>query len=92
MNTATVSIQREGAKVRIHICEGANTYFNQTIPQKYSPVFERVRIQAPHVLARKLLPQEFFLYVLVLFRGVPELLRSDSLLISCVWKWLCKQP
>ena len=27
VNTATVSIQTEGAKVRIHICEGANTYF-----------------------------------------------------------------
>ena len=29
MNTATVSIPREGVKVRIHICEGANTYFKK---------------------------------------------------------------
>ena len=30
------------------------------IPQKYFPVFARVRIQAPHVFAQKLIPQEFF--------------------------------
>ena len=29
-------------------------------PQKYFPVFARVRIQAPHVSAEKLIPQEFF--------------------------------
>ena len=29
-------------------------------PQKYFPVFARVRIQAPHVFAEKLIPQEFF--------------------------------
>ena len=29
-------------------------------PQKYFPVFARVRIQAPHVFAKKLVPQEFF--------------------------------
>ena len=29
-------------------------------PQKYFPVFARVRIQAPHVFAQKLIPQEFF--------------------------------
>ena len=29
-------------------------------PQKYFPVFARVRIQAPHVFAKKLIPQEFF--------------------------------
>ena len=39
-------------------------------PQKYFPVFARVRIQAPHVFAEKLIPQEFFLHVLVLCRGV----------------------
>ena len=27
MSTATAPIQREGAKVRMHICEGANTHF-----------------------------------------------------------------
>ena len=40
------------AKVRIHI--------SKIIPQKYFPVFARVRIQAPHVFAQKLIPQEFF--------------------------------
>ena len=29
-------------------------------PQKYLPVFARVRIQAPHVFAEKLIPQELF--------------------------------
>ena len=29
-------------------------------PQKYFPVFARVRMQAPHVFAQKLIPQEFF--------------------------------
>ena len=29
-------------------------------PPKYFPVFARVRIQAPHVFAQKLIPQEFF--------------------------------
>ena len=29
-------------------------------PQKYLPVFARVRIQAPHVFAEKLIPQEIF--------------------------------
>ena len=39
-------------KVRIHISE--------IIPQTYFPVFVRVRIQAPHVFTRKLIPQENF--------------------------------
>ena len=30
-------------------------------PQKYFPVFARVRIQAPHAFAQKLVPQDFFL-------------------------------
>ena len=46
----------------------ANT--RKMIPQKYSPVFARVQIQAPHVFAQKLIPQDFFLHVLVLCRGV----------------------
>ena len=29
-------------------------------PRKYFPVYARVRIQAPHVFARKLIPQEIF--------------------------------
>ena len=40
------------------------------IPQKYFPVFARARIQAPHVFTQKLIPQDFFLHVLVLWRGV----------------------
>ena len=40
------------AKVRIHI--------SKIIPQKYFPVFARVRIQAPYVFAQKLIPQDFF--------------------------------
>ena len=51
-NTGTMSIQRAGAKVRIHI--------SKIIPQKYFPVFAFMRIQAPHVFAQKLIPQEFF--------------------------------
>ena len=39
------------AKVRIHI--------SKWIPQKYFPVFARMRIQAPHVFMQKLIPQEF---------------------------------
>ena len=30
------------------------------IPQNYFPVFGRVPIQAPHVFAQKLVPQDFF--------------------------------
>ena len=37
---------------------------------KTFPVFARVRIQAPHVVTKKLIPQEFFLHVSVLCRGV----------------------
>ena len=51
-NTGTISIQRAGAKVRIHI--------SKIIPQKYFSVFALMRIQAPHVFAQKLIPQEFF--------------------------------
>ena len=40
------------------------------IPQKNSPVFARVRIHTPHAFAQKLIPQDFFLHVLVLCRGV----------------------
>ena len=58
VNTATVSIQTEGAKVRIHICKGANTYFKKS-SSKIFPAFARVRIQAPHVFVQKLIPQEF---------------------------------
>ena len=36
MNTATVSIQREGAKVRIHSCELANTYFKNDSSKLFS--------------------------------------------------------
>ena len=39
-------------KVRIHI--------SKIIPQKYFPVFARVRIQAPHAFTQKLIPQEIF--------------------------------
>ena len=35
VNTATVAIQREGAKVQIHICEGASTYFNNNSSKTY---------------------------------------------------------
>ena len=43
------------------------------IPQNYFPVFARVQIQPPHVFTQELIPQEFFLHVLVLRRGVPFL-------------------
>ena len=35
-------------------------HMQKMTPQKYFPVFTRVRIQAPHVFAEKLIPQEFF--------------------------------
>ena len=44
------------------ICKG--------IHQKHFPVFARVQIQAPHVFTQRWFPQEFFLQVLVLCRGV----------------------
>ena len=46
-------------------------------PQKYFPVFARVRIQAPHVFAKKLIPKKFFPHVLVLCRGVVLLTLLD---------------
>ena len=39
-------------------------------PQKYFPVFARVRIQAPHAFAEKLIPQEMFPACIGLCRGV----------------------
>ena len=59
MNTATVSIQREGVKVRIHICEGASTDFKSNSSTIFS-VFARVRIQAPYVFAQKSIPKVIF--------------------------------
>ena len=53
-------------------------------PQKYFPVFARVRIQAPHVFAKKLIPQEFFLHVLVLCRRV---YMSDLLEAVMATRW-----
>ena len=56
VNTATVSIQREGAKVRIHICEGANTYFKNNSSNIFScigrsantgPTCIRAKIDSP---------------------------------------------
>ena len=35
-------------------------HMQKMTPQKYFPVFARVRIQAPHVFVEKLIPQEFF--------------------------------
>ena len=75
-NTGTISIQRAGAKVRIHI--------SKIIPQKYFPVFAFMRIQAPHVFVQKLIPQEFFSACIGfvpggILLGSPESLLSDSL-------------
>ena len=33
--------------------------FREIAPHKYFPVFAQVRIQAPHVFAQKLIPQEY---------------------------------
>ena len=48
------------------------------IPQKYFPVFARVRIQAPHVFAQKLIPQDFFPACIGFVPGdtVPKSLKS----------------
>ena len=35
-------------------------YSGNTSSKIFSPVFARVRIQAPHVFAQKIIPQEFF--------------------------------
>ena len=54
-----------GARIFLSICTETNSLKNldnmrKMIPQKSFPVFARVRIQAPHVFAQKLIPQEFF--------------------------------
>ena len=69
VNTATVSMQREGAKVRIHF-EKVRIHISKKNPRKDVPVFARLRIQTPHAFAEKLIPQEILLHVLVLCRGV----------------------
>ena len=60
MNTATVSIQTEGAKVRIHICEGANTYFKNNSSNIFScirasantgPACIRAKINSPRIFS-----------------------------------------
>ena len=53
VNTATVFIETDGAKVRIHICEGANTHFKKNSSCVF-PVFAQVRTQAPHVFVQRL--------------------------------------
>ena len=76
MNTATVSIQTEGAKVKIHICEGANTHFENN-SSKNVPVFARVRIQAPHLFVQKYIPQYFYPACIGFVPGVTTGLRCD---------------
>ena len=58
MNTATASIQTEEAKVRIHICEGANTYFKNNSSKIFScirasantgPACIRAKINSPRL-------------------------------------------
>ena len=60
MNAATVSIQTEGAKVRIHICEGANTYFKNNLSKIFScirasantgPACIRAKINSPRIIS-----------------------------------------
>ena len=41
--------------------------------QYHFRVFAQVRIQVPHAFAQNLLPQDFFLHVLVLYRGVTHI-------------------
>ena len=48
---SAISIRTEGAKVRRHICEGANTDFNEKSSKDF-PVFARVRIQTLHAFVR----------------------------------------
>ena len=45
---------------RGHRGQSANTYFKNNSSKIYFPVFALMRIQAPHVFAQKLIPQEFF--------------------------------
>ena len=59
MNTATLSIKTEGAKVRIHICEGANTYFKHNS----SNIFPCIRASAntgPTFIHAKINSPRFF--------------------------------
>ena len=47
------------------ICTEMNSLKNlanmqKMVPRKYFPVFAQVRIQAPHVFAQKLIPQDIF--------------------------------
>ena len=39
VNTATVCIQRKGEKVRMHICDGANTYFKNNSSNRISCIY-----------------------------------------------------
>ena len=59
MNTATVSIQTEGAKVRIHICEGANTYFQNNSTKIFSYIRASANTGPACIRAKILIPKNF---------------------------------
>ena len=54
------------------------------IPQKYFPVFARVRIQAPHVFTKKLIPQEFYPACIGFVPGGMALLAPQSTSSICL--------
>ena len=70
MNTTTASIQTEGAKVRIHICAGANTYFKHDSSKIVSCICASANTGPACIRAKINSPRLFFLHVLVLCRGV----------------------
>ena len=45
---------------RVNSPKNLAEYSGNTSSKIYFPVFARVRIQAPHVFAQKLIPQEFY--------------------------------
>ena len=60
--------------------QSANTYFKKNSSKRF-PVFTLMRIQAPHVFAQKLIPQELFLHVSVLCRGFVG--ESSGISLAC---------
>ena len=53
-NRISQGVENRGSLISVPLA------LREMTPQKYFPVFARVRIQAPHVFAKKIIPQEMF--------------------------------
>ena len=80
VNTAIVSIRRDGAKVRIQNCEGANTYIKNNSSKIFSCIGPSAKFNTGPTCIRAKIdsPGFLFLHVLVLCRGGDS--RKDWLL------------